>query len=258
MKTFNVISLGAGKQSTFMLIEALKGRFGIIPDAAVFSDLGCEPSFVYQNLNRLTEYCLTHFNFKIDIVSPGNLYNNVISFVNGKQVRESTPPFFLSDGGMLQRHCTSNYKIRPIRQFLRKNRAGRKVSLWIGISYDEIERIRISDVKYISNFYPLIQNKITLNSIRDYFQYSDFIEPGKSSCIMCPFRTSSHWQIMKKNFPADFQKACDFDNAVRNYPGLKSQVFLHRSLKPLDKIDFSYKPSLFPEMIEECEGLCGL
>ena len=255
---FEVISLGAGKQSTFMLIEALKGRFGVVPDAAVFSDLKSEPQFVYDNLARLKKYCFDNFKFQINIVSAGNLFENIIDYSSGKSIRESSPPFYLSEGGMLKRHCTSNYKIRPIRQFVRKNRAGLKVRLWIGISLDEMERMKISDVKYITHFYPLVDNRITISEILEYFNNSDFQEPGKSSCVFCPYRSSSHWKIMKKNFPDDFEKACIMDDAIRNYPGLRSKAFLHRSLQPLRNINFSFENSLFPEMLEECSGLCGL
>lgn len=39
----NVISLGAGKQSSYMLINALEGKFKYEPNLAIFSDTGCEP-----------------------------------------------------------------------------------------------------------------------------------------------------------------------------------------------------------------------
>lgn len=255
---FNVISLGAGKQSTFMLLQALQGKFDFYPDMAVFSDLECEPSFVYYNLNYLIDYCQRKHNFKIHVVKPGNLYNNTLRFVNGEKVRESSPPFFLSNGGVLRRHCTLNYKIRPVKAFFREFRAGRPVRLWLGISLDEMERMSKSRIQYITHYFPLVEKKITLAQILNWFETNDFPMPGKSSCIMCPFHSDSYWKILKKNYPDDFEKACVFDEKVRNFPTTHSKAYLHRSLKPLRKIDFSMPNSLFPELLEECHGLCGL
>ena len=47
----NVISLGAGKQSSYMLLTALEGAYDSKPDFAIFSDTCCEPEFTYQFLN---------------------------------------------------------------------------------------------------------------------------------------------------------------------------------------------------------------
>jgi hypothetical protein len=255
---WHVLSLGAGKQSTFMLIEALKGRFGIIPDAAVFCDLGTEPAYVYENLERLKDYCLKHFNFKIDVISKGALDTAILNYVSGLSSSDNAPPFYLSAGGILKRHCTSNFKIRPIRQYLTQHKKGRQVILWIGISLDEMERQKKSVIQYVKHFYPLIEKRILISEIMAYFEKSDFVTPGKSACYFCPFRSDKQWRIIKKNFPSEFQRAVDFDLKIRNFPLLTSKAYLHRQLKPLSEIDFSLSASLFPDLLEECEGLCGL
>ena len=38
MKELNVISLGAGKQSSYMLINALEGKYGAKPDKVIWND----------------------------------------------------------------------------------------------------------------------------------------------------------------------------------------------------------------------------
>lgn len=38
-----VLSLGAGVQSTALALMAVEGRFGAVPDMAVFADTGWEP-----------------------------------------------------------------------------------------------------------------------------------------------------------------------------------------------------------------------
>jgi len=72
---------------------------------------------------------------------------------------------------------------------------------------------------------------------------------------------------MQKNYPEDFEDACEVDDKIRH--GLKNteaELFLHKSAKPLRSIDFQEKPkqqSLFGETFDEefqdeCEGLCGV
>lgn len=257
-KDFHVLSLGAGKQSTFMLLKSLEGFFGPIPDKAVFCDLGAEPDFVYRNLDNLQSHCLREYNFTIDVLKLPPIDKQILDYCAGHNKKDSAPPFYLSAGGVLRRHCTEHYKIRPIRQYLTPLRKGNNIFLWIGISMDEIERMKNSSVFYITHKFPLIEKKIHIQSIRNFFSVSEFPEPGKSACYFCPFHSHNYWRILSKNFPTEFKRACDFDNAIRNYPNLSSKAYLHSSLKPLDSINFSWSNSLFPHLLEECEGLCGL
>lgn len=68
----NVISLGAGKQSSYMLLRGLRGEFEHKPDYAIFSDTGCEPNYVYDYLDWLSWYVKKKYNFKITTVSAGD------------------------------------------------------------------------------------------------------------------------------------------------------------------------------------------
>lgn len=253
-----VISFGAGKQSTYMLLEALNGKFKTIPDFAIFSDTGCEPEKVMNDLYLIQEKIKTLYNFKIIIVKKGNLYDDVLKFIDGKINRVASLPYWTESKGLVQRQCTQDYKIAPLRQYLQKVREKRKVNLWIGISLDEIERIKLSNVKYIENKYPLIINRIGIDKIVNYFKTNNLNEPIKSACVMCPFHSDNYWKRLKKVLPNEFEKACYFDEKIRIYPGFNDKLYLHRSLKPLREIDFDYKKSLFPELIEECDGFCGL
>ena len=92
MEKINVISLGAGKQSTYMLLNALAGEYGDAPDFAIFSDTGCEPDFVYSYIEWLTDYVKTTYNFDIITVSNGNLIDDVISYVDGNADRATSLP----------------------------------------------------------------------------------------------------------------------------------------------------------------------
>ena len=91
--------------------------------------------------------------------------------------------------------------------------------------------------------------------------------PGKSSCIGCPYHHNDQWKNMQKNYPSDFEDACEVDDKIRK--GLKNteaELFLHKSAVPLRTIDFQetkkqqdlFGETFDPEFADECEGLCGV
>lgn len=259
----NVISLGAGKQSSYMLLNALDGKFEFRPDLVVFSDTGCEPHYVYEYLEWLEDYIMTKYGMPIARVHKGNLMQDVIDYINGEKSRVSMLPLRLSgSGGVMQRQCTFDYKIAPLRGFLQKYRKfyydNDRIRLWIGISLDEVERIRESPVKYIEHYYPLVKNQIRIDQIVNWFDINKLPEPGKSACLICPFHSWDYWSMLKRFQRIEFALACDFDDKIRNYPKLKNKTYLSNQLKPLKEIDFSKHPTLFPDLIEECHGMCGV
>lgn len=259
MNSINIVSFGAGWQSSFLVLEAMRGKIGPIPDEIAFCDVGCEPLYVYEHLNWMREIIWKRHKKEITILSAGNLMNDIVDYCTGNKKRAATIPLRLDgSGGLIMRQCTSEYKIAPLRRWIQKIREGRHVNLLIGISSDEVERAKQSNVKYIQNTFPLIENKIRIDQIKKYFDDNGLKKPGKSACKCCPFHSDQYWMRFKKEFPSEFQEVCDFDEIIRNYPGLKSKAFLSKHLKPLREINFSYTPSLFPELIEECNGLCGI
>jgi len=241
-----------------MFLHALEINFGFIPKFAIFSDQGCEPDYVNSYFEWLKGYVKEKYNFDIVTVSEGDLMQNTIDYLDGKLNRVASLPLRLGSDGLIMRQCTNDYKIKPLRKHLQTVRDGRNVRLWIGISLDEIERIKDSNVNYIVNYYPLINQKISIDSIVNWYKTTNTPEPMKSACLICPFHSDNYWRRFKKVFPKEFKKACDFDDKIRNYTGLKSKAYLSKHLKPLKEIDFTYENSLFPELIEECDGLCGL
>ena len=49
----NILSLGAGVQSSTLALMAAKGEIGPMPDAAIFADTGWEPRKVHEYLDWL-------------------------------------------------------------------------------------------------------------------------------------------------------------------------------------------------------------
>ena len=263
----NIISLGAGVQSSTMLLMAAHGEITPKPDYAIFADTGWEPERVYRHLDWLTEEA-ARFDIPIIRVSAGNIRDDLYKAVN-EGTRFPSMPFFLKGGGIHRpgdegrswRQCTQEYKLKPIRREVRRMLAEsgeEKAIMWLGISWDELERAKMSQVKYIENRFPLLEKQMNRLDCIAWLQDRGYPIPPKSACIGCPFRDDISWLNMKRHHPDEWQEAVDFDKAIRNLPGFKKKPYLHRSCVPLDKVDLKENQGELNLWINECEGYCGV
>ena len=261
-KEVHVLSLGAGVQSSALALMAAKGEFEHMPDCAIFADTQSEPESVYKWLDWLQ----TQLPFPIHICTKGNLSEESrivrVSEKGNKYVKGVIPAYTLDKNnkrGILIRQCTADYKITPIRQKIRELYPKRKIVMWMGISLDEVARMKDSKVKYITNYYPLIDKGITRNGCINWMQNMGYPKPPRSACVFCPFHSNEEWARLKKEEPEEFQKAVEFEkkyqDAVKDV--LDSKPFLHNSLKPLDQVDFPSQKQV-DLFNNECEGMCGI
>lgn len=68
--SMRVVSLGAGVQSTVMLLMALHREIKPIPDVVIFADTGFEPLGVYDHLNWIEAEVAHLTNGSATICSP--------------------------------------------------------------------------------------------------------------------------------------------------------------------------------------------
>lgn len=115
--TLRVLSLGAGVQSTTLLMLAADGTLPKV-DAAIFSDTGWEPAAVYEHLDRLEREVAGPAGIPVYRVSNGNLRDDTL---NPNKMRSIPAYTKAPDGslGMLGRKCTQQYKLRPILEQVR-------------------------------------------------------------------------------------------------------------------------------------------
>lgn len=267
------ISLGAGVQSTTLALMAAHGEFGDnAPKVAIFADTGWEPTQVYKHLDWL-EKELDKYGIKVLRATRGNIREDFLRFINGEG-RSASIPFFTKDPknpngkeGMLWRQCTKEYKIDVVRRAMReylgygpRQRVKEKIELWMGISTDEIFRAKSSTVQYITNRYPLLDRNMSRNDCLRWMKNNGYPMPPKSSCIGCPYRSDNQWIDLKENYPEDFADAVDFDRKIREKLVNGYELYVHRSCKPLDEVDFYEKSEQgsLDFFDNECEGMCGI
>ena len=185
---------------------------------------------------------------------------------------EITDYYSEPDTAMLRRQCTSDYKIRPITKLVKKLTGcnfKNPATQWIGISIDEIQRMKPPRVKYLKFRYPLVEMKIGRGQCVQWMSDNGFPEPTRSSCIGCPFHDDEEWKSLT---PEEFEDACQFDEQKRengmthpktNKVYYSNRVYLHRSMEPLRNRPFKEKDpsqmSLFDPKDEACDsGHCFL
>lgn len=263
-----IISLGAGVQSSVMALMAARGELTPMPVAAIFADTQWEPRGVYDHLSWLEG----ELPFPVYRVTAGNIRDDVMAGLNTTGQRFAVMPFFTGNGGMGRRQCTAEYKIAPIRLKLRemlglrpRQRAPKGVQIvqWLGISTDEATRMKPSRDKWVQNRWPLIEQRISRHQCEVWFaKHFPARTLSKSACVGCPFHNDAMWRDMKLHDQVSWLDAVDFDLNLRagDKGKYKEKNYLHRSLLDLNKVDLRNiedrgQLNLFEN---ECDGMCGL
>lgn len=257
-----ILSLGAGVQSTTLLLLAAEGRLPKL-DAAIFANTGWEPRAVYEHLDRIEREVAEPAGIPIHRVSRGNIRNDALD----PGAHFAQIPLYVRghDGGhgMLRRACTADYKVAPIKTEVRRLLGyplpqrvpkGVFVEQWIGISSDESSRAAgmSDDVQYMRSEFPLLFLRggtsgyalgWTRNDCVRYLTAHGFPETPKSACVGCPYTGNARWRLMRDERPDEWADAVAFDRQIRHGNAraiatgnpLRGEAFLHRSRLPLDQ-----------------------
>lgn len=280
-RSFHVLSMGAGVQTTTLYL--LKGQEY---DVAIFADTQDEPNDLYGVhlpwlLQHQGELC------PLWVRTKGKLSEHLARGVNSTGQRFASIPAF-TDGeekeGRLRRQCSREYKTEIVERAIRQELLGLKprqrvpqnvrVYEYFGITTDEVGRAgriqkRLAEEKpWITPRFPFITELQW--SRKDCEQYNTANVPHpvpRSACVFCPLHNDYEWLRMKTEHPDDWKRAITTDRDLRRdgvvlNRNLNQKLYLHRSLRPIDEIDFaeeikSRRPSL-PMFLEECEGVCGV
>lgn len=265
----NILSLGAGVQSSTVLLMSC---LGVLPklDAAIFADTQWEPMAVYEWLTVLqTE--VDKAGIPLYTVTAGDIRADALrsrmrteEYEKSEGGRWASMPLYTQlkdkDGeGMIRRQCTKEYKIDPVQRKARELSGSKPIKLWMGISGDEMRRIRMSKVRWIEHYYPLVfgfDRPWHRHDCLRWLAAHGFDKVPRSACIGCPYRSNEEWRSLQPNEWAD---AVEFDRSIRQLGSLTADTFLHRSCQPLDMVDMSTKEERGQQnWLNECEGMCGV
>ncbi len=239
MRTF---SYGGGVQSTAVLVLASQGKvqydhflFANVgedsehPDTLVYFKDVALPFAKEQSLDLIEVRKLMYRTGEIETVYGRAMGNN----------RSIPIPIRMSNGAPGRRSCTSDFKIRVIARWLKKNGATKEdpAVTGLGISIDEFHRARSdSGIPHQVLEYPLIDLRLSRQDCINIIARAGLPVPPRSACYFCPFHSRSDWIRLKNQRPDLFDKAVGLEKRLNEKRGnlQKDRVWMHPSCKPLD------------------------
>lgn len=264
-----VLSLGAGVQSTTLLRMIIHGELPPVQHA-IFSDTGWEPQGVYDHLEVLKGEC-KEAGIPLHIVSNGNIRDDAL---NPEKRFASMPVHIRNVKGQAtigRRQCTAEYKIKPL-MMKQREIAGLKpgerckehrITTVIGISWDEMQRMKNPQFSWIRHEYPLVDGYIKRNDCLKWNNDHGYPLPPRSSCIGCPYHNNEEWRRIRDDQPS-WEDAVHFDNELRSGRLGKllapSSAYLHSQRVPLAEADLRTEEEMGQGTLfdMECEGMCGI
>lgn len=246
-----VLSLGAGVQSSTI---ALMMARGVIRPAqhAIFADTQWEPLAVYEWLAWLEK----QLPFPVHRVTQGDLRERVL---HPRKAEDYYLVPWHVRGGIGRRQCTNRYKVIPLRRKMRALVGPRgHVEVCIGISLDEVHRMKPSGNQWQHYVWPLVDLRMTRGDCLAWLERYGYPRPPKSSCLGCPYHSDPQWQEIKDRSPLEWADVVEVDRRIRRASQKqRGEQFMHPTCRPLDEVQFTNEAQvdLFGN---ECEGLCGV
>ena len=207
--------------TTALMILLIKKRMPL--DEAVFADTGAELPETYHNV-KLAENYLGRRGIPMTIVRSknGTLYDTC--------VRRKVVP------SQIWRWSTRDYKVTPIHAHYRSLKS--HIFEYLGIAYDEIERMKENKMPYITSLFPLIDEKLSRQDCIDIITKEGFPIPIKSGCYFCPFNTDGRWEYIWKHHRRRFANAMSLEETSKHFP---DQKLTRATLRVLRRNRFNQK-----------------
>lgn len=252
-----VHSYGGGTQSITILCLIAQGKLPR-PERIVMADTGREATSTWDYHHEYVEPLATAHDLKIDIV-PHSWSRVDLFTTNGTTFL----PVFFRDGQKVSKFiqgspCSEEWKRDTLRRYLRSIGYGPQnpIRVWLGMSLDEVLRMRKSDVKWAENAYPLIDLGIRRSECYRLVEEMGLPTPPKSSCWCCPHRGIDQWRLLRDRYPDDWKQAIEIEKEINlRHPNPKDGLFLSKQGVPLDSLDMT--PSAQETFIDTEECLSG-
>lgn len=229
----NSISCGQGAPSVYLIVMAGEGIFPA--DIVITADTGWENDMVWSTGERTTSK-----DYFYKVTKPlAESYGMDAVFVRARGKRGELPPIperqniekkiavdiplFGSAGGRLQQHCTRKWKQAAVRQELRR-RGARSATTNLGLTMDEVHRMKTNDKKWETLAWPLIEARLYRATIIDRLKAMDIPFLLSTECDGCPHKNKARWQ---RTSPETIEELAVFERRF------KGQYFLTDKRIPL-------------------------
>ena len=241
-----MLSFGAGVNTVALMIMLVRDRAPL--DGVVFADTGGETPDTYKSVEDAKTY-LAAQQIPFTVVQARPSGTDLYGTAERRRVIPSVQ----------WRWCTRDFKVNPIHRYYRG--LGSHVNQYVGIAFDELHRMRGSREPYVTNLYPLINNRLTRQDCMDLIVEAGLRVPEKSGCYFCPFNSTERWLGILLRHPDLFEKAIELEENSKHFPNqrLTDQVFRDRDRVTLREYRTRLELGTYSEQVLEgqaCGGEC--
>lgn len=221
-----VWSSGGGTQSAAIAALICKGE--LRPDISVIVDTQREVAQTWRYHDEYIVPNLAKVGVTLHRVAKSR-YTNV-DLWGGKGGDSLLIPAFQNktgEQGKLPAFCSNEWKARVVQRFCRDLMPDCKAfDIWLGISRDEADRMKVGHIGKWQYRHPLIDDGRLMNrhDCRALVQSMGWPPPPRSRCYMCPNQGPAEWADLKENWPADMAKA---DKLERKVQERDPTIYLH-------------------------------
>jgi hypothetical protein len=234
--SLEVWSCGGGTQSAAIAALICKGRLPK-PDMAVMIDVEREKSATWRYAEAVLIPELAKIGVNL-VIKKKSEFTDVDIYSKDERL-VLIPAFTLLNGqvGKGSAFCSGEWKRDVVMRYLRSEGV-ESCRNWLGISLDEVSRVRGPRRKWFQPHYPLIFDvpMTKADCIHLVVNEMGWPEAPKTACKMCPNHDHQGWRRMKQEDPEDFAYAVQFDLDLRK---THPHMYLHTSCVPLGEVDFS-------------------
>lgn len=254
----HVISNGMGAPSMRLLVMAAEGE--IDANLSITGDTGWELDRTWSNgaVTTAREYFSTVIEpyaheHGIEAIMvrakdrDGKELPSILDVLRGGNTTAGVP-FFGSHGGRLAQACTGKWKVRAVRQELRR-RLVTHAKIALALTVDEVHRMKPSDVDWCENWWPLIQLKRMYRAtVLDDLDRRGIPYLLSSECDGCPHQDAWRW---KRHSQGVIDELAAIESKLDGQFFTPQRIPLKHALATMDDSD---------QIAFECDegGYCGL
>lgn len=203
-----VWSSGGGTQSAAIAALIIRGDVAP-PDFAVIVDTEREVGSTWDYHDNVIYPALKKVGVTLHRV-PKSLFATVDLYSSKGDIL--IPAFTTQQGnvGKLPTFCSNEWKERVVNRWLKTQTDAKLFNIWIGISTDELRRVKQTIGKYEKR-YILVEKRMNRGDCLSIVKSMGWPTPPRSRCKQCPNQGSSEWQDLHDNHPSDFAEAVEFE-----------------------------------------------
>ena len=248
-----IISLGWGTQSFTLAAMAALGEIEPV-DFAIHADITHERTATYEFAEKWTPWLEER---GVKVVTVSDAPKGQIDTWGGLFI----PGYTICDNvyGQLRRQCTQRWKIAPIRREIQRLRNRQPVEQWLGITTDEVQRMKHSNAKYITHRWPLVEMRMSRWDCIKWLGDRGLGVPVRSACVFCPYHSRAEWRDIRNDKSNDWRDSVKVDELIRKARP-PYDLFVSDQRLPLPECDFDNledkgQLSLWEN---ECDAACGV